>query len=34
MNKKKAMLYAVLGVVMAGIIMMGLSYGILDNIIH
>ena len=34
MNKKKAMLYAILGVVMAGIIMMALSYGILDNIIH
>ena len=34
MNKKKAMLYAILGVVMAGIIMMLLSFGILDNIIH
>ena len=34
MNKKKAFLYAVLGVIMAGIIMMILSYGILDNIIH
>ena len=34
MNKKKAMLYAILGVVIAGIIMMILSYGILDNIIH
>ena len=34
MNKKKAMLYAILGVVMAGIIMMILSDGILDNIIH
>ena len=34
MNKKKAMLYAILGVVMAGIIMMILSYGILNNIIH
>ena len=34
MDKKKAMLYAVLGVIMAGIIMMILSYGILDNIIH
>ena len=34
MNKKKAMLYAILGVVMAGVIMMILSYGILDNIIH
>ena len=34
MNKKKAMLYAILGVVLAGIIMMILSYGILDNVIH
>ena len=34
MDKKKAMLYTVLGVIMAGIIMMILSYGILDNIIH
>ncbi len=34
MNKKKAMLYAVLGVIMAGIIMMVFSYGILDNIVH
>ena len=34
MNKKKAMLYAVLGVVMAGIIMMIFSYGILGNIVH
>ena len=34
MDKKKAMLYAMLGVVMAGVIMMILSYGILDNIIH
>lgn len=34
MDKKKAMLYAMLGVVMAGVIMMVLSYGILDNIIH
>ena len=34
MDKKKAMLYAVLGVVMAGIIMMILSYGILDNLVH
>ena len=32
MDKKKAMLYAILGVVMAGIIMMILSYGILKNI--
>ena len=34
MNRKKAMLYSILGVIMAGIIMMILSYGILDNIIH
>ena len=34
MNKRKAMLYAILGVIMAGVIMMILSYGILDNIIH
>ena len=34
MDKKKAMLYAILGVIMAGIIMMILSFGILDNIIH
>ena len=34
MNKKKAMLYAFLGVIMAGIIMMIFSYGILDNIIY
>ena len=34
MDKKKSMLYATLGVIMAGIIMMILSYGILDNIIH
>ena len=34
MDKKKSMLYAILGVTMAGIIMMILSYGILDNIIH
>lgn len=34
MDKKKAMLFAILGVIMAGIIMMILSYGILDNIIH
>lgn len=32
MNKKKAMLYAILGVVMAGVIMMLLSYGIIANI--
>ena len=34
MDKKKAMLYAILGVLMAGIIMMLLSFGILDKIIH
>ena len=34
MDKKKALLYAVLGVIMAGVIMMILSFGILDNIIH
>ena len=34
MDKKKAMVAAILGVVMAGIIMMILSYGLLDNIIH
>ena len=34
MDKKKSMLYSIFGVVMAGIIMMVLSYGILDNIIH
>ena len=34
MEKKKAMLYAILGVIMAGIIMMIFSYGILDNIVH
>ena len=34
MDKKKSMIYAILGVVMAGIIMMVFSYGILDNIIH
>lgn len=34
MNKKKAMAVSILGVIMAGIIMMILSYGILDNIIH
>ena len=32
MNKKKAMLYAIGGVIMAGIIMMILSYGIIANI--
>ena len=34
MDKKKAMGYAILGVIMAGIIMMVFSYGILDNIVH
>ena len=34
MDKKKAFGAAILGVIMAGIIMMFLSYGILDNIIH
>ena len=34
MNKKKAMLAAILGVIMAGIIMIIVSYGVLDNIIH
>ena len=34
MDKKKALLSAILGVIMAGIIMMFLSYGLLDNIIH
>lgn len=34
MNKKKAMVTSILGVIMAGVIMMVLSYGLLDNIIH
>ena len=34
MDKKKSMLYAILGVLLAGVIMMILSFGILDNIIH
>lgn len=34
MDKKKATLYSILGVLMAGIIMMILSYGVLDNLIH
>ena len=34
MDKKKAMIASVLGVIMAGIIMMIVSYGLLDNIIH
>lgn len=34
MDKKKAMIASILGVIMAGIIMMILSYGVLDKIIH
>ena len=34
MDKKKAMLFSILGVIMAGIIMMVLSFGILGNLIH
>ena len=34
MEKKKAMLSAILGVIMAGIIMMIFSYGILGNLVH
>ena len=34
MNKKKALLFSILGVLMAGIIMMILAYGVLGNIIH
>ena len=34
MNKKKAFVAALLGVLMAGVIMMILSYGLLDNLIH
>ena len=34
MDKKKSLIYAILGVVLAGIIMLVVSYGILDNIIH
>ena len=34
MDKKKSLLYAILGVVLAGIIMLIVSYGILDKIIH
>ena len=34
MDTKKSMLYTIFGVIMAGIIMMVLSYGLLDNIIH
>ena len=34
MNKKKSLLYAILGVVLAGIIMLILSFGILGNLVH
>lgn len=34
MDKKKSLLYAILGVLLAGIIMMIVSFGILDNLIH
>ena len=34
MDKKKAMLYAILGVILAGVIMMIFSFGIIDKIIH
>ena len=34
MDKKKAMIYTILGVVMAGIIMLIFTFGILGNIIH
>ena len=34
MNKEKAMIAAILGVIMAGIIMMILSYGVLGNLIN
>lgn len=34
MDKKRAMIYTILGVVMAGIIMLIFSFGILGNIIH
>lgn len=34
MDKKKAMIYSVLGVVLAGIIMLIFSYGILDVLVH
>lgn len=34
MNKKKAMVFSILGVLMAGIIMMLVSFGILGNIIR
>ena len=34
MDKKKSLLYAILGVVLAGIIMMIFSFGLLSNLIH
>ena len=34
MDKKKSLIYAILGVVLAGIIMMVVSYGIIDNLVH
>ena len=34
MNKKKAFVATLLGVLMAGVIMLLLSYGVLDNLIH
>ena len=34
MDKKKSLLYAILGVVLAGIIMMVVSYGIIYNLVH
>ena len=34
MDKKKSLIYAILGVILAGIIMMVVSYGIIDNLVH
>lgn len=34
MDKKKSLIFSILGVIMAGIIMMILSFGVLGNIIH
>lgn len=34
MDKKKSFIYASIGVLLAGIIMLFLSYGVLDNLIH
>ena len=34
MDKKKSFIASILGVIMAGIIMMIVSYGLIDNIIH